>query len=64
MSKFSLAYLGPAAERGPALVAMLKRHPEARFVEKDERLFEVVSAEDFAQSVREAALWHAERLND
>jgi hypothetical protein len=57
MSKLSIAYQGPSAERRRALLVLLKAHPDAYFVEKDEGVFEVTTSKPFAELVAGTACW-------
>lgn len=62
MSKFTLVYTGPETKRGPELVGMLTRHPEAKFFEKDLRVFEVIADTGFDESIAAEPGWRAAKL--
>jgi hypothetical protein len=62
MSKFTLVYTGPETKRGPELCGILNRHPEAMFVEKDLRVFEVTAETGFAESIALDPVWRADKI--
>jgi hypothetical protein len=62
MSKFTLVYTGPEKKRGPELCGILNRHPEAMFVEKDLRVFEVTAETGFDESIGSDPVWHADKV--
>ncbi|CAN5407260.1 hypothetical protein BH09PSE5_BH09PSE5_02640 [soil metagenome] len=62
MSKFTLVYTGPETKRGPELCGLLHRHPDAMFVEKDLRVFEVTAETGFDESFGADPVWRATKV--